>query len=239
MSATVADILADLIEPAGRHDPGTPAATIATAATSEDPCGLAGNQVPCDTLRQVATRATNGPLASQLVAACRTPTERPIGERWRGLSQVSQVSQGGTQWPTASGSIAAGHRSTIGPPSAVVSAPSIPTRPHKLEQASRTDAHARVWDATDIGRFLSRVAATQRRGFEEIDAEDLAERMHLLDEVAEGRSLCLDCLHLGGNTAAGWRCGNHLVASVSRDLAAELVTQPQRCKGRTAERSTP
>jgi len=106
-----------------------------------------------------------------------------------------------------------------------------PHRSYKLSQADADAAHAEPWSDAAIARFVARVAGIRRRGFSEPDAEDLAERMHLLDVQAEGRVICLGCTHLAGSTTTGWRCGNHRQAGMPRELAADLVTLAQRCHG--------
>ena len=103
------------------------------------------------------------------------------------------------------------------------------SRPYRLAQVAGDAAHAEPWNDGAIARFQTRVAAFRRRGFTEQDADDLAERSHLLDVQAEGRALCLTCRHLAGAVATGWRCGNHRAAGVARDLASELVMLAQRC----------
>lgn len=112
--------------------------------------------------------------------------------------------------------------------------PSSADRPYKLMQADMAAAHAEPWSEADMARFLARVAALRRRGFAEQDAQDMAERLHLLDVQAEGRVLCLDCRHLAGSTATGWRCGNRRLVRGGRELPAEWVTLPQRCFGLVA-----
>ncbi len=102
---------------------------------------------------------------------------------------------------------------------------------YALTHAESDAAHADAWDDATIARFQARVAAFRRRGFTEQDADDLAERSHLLDVQAEARALCLTCRHLAGAVATGWRCGNHRAAGVARDLAPELVMRAQRCPG--------
>jgi hypothetical protein len=115
-----------------------------------------------------------------------------------------------------------------------------PRRAYALSRAERDAAHAVPWDEAAIARFLARVAAIRRRGFNADDGEDLAEQLHLLDVQAEGRSLCLNCSHLAGTTATGWRCRNHQRAEMPRELAADFVARvPQRCPGyRAADRAT-
>jgi hypothetical protein len=104
-------------------------------------------------------------------------------------------------------------------------------RPYRLSRGEGDAAHQREWDDGACARFEARTAAIQRRGFNAQDAEDLGERMHLLDVQAEGRVLCLGCGHLRGSARIGWRCGNHTQAQVGRELPLALVTQPQRCLG--------
>lgn len=104
-------------------------------------------------------------------------------------------------------------------------------RPFGLTAGELDEAHREAWTAADIARFIARVAAVQRRGFAEHDAEDVAERLHLLDVQSEGLVLCLGCRHLSGTVGKGWRCGNHRAAGMPRELSAEVVTLPQRCAG--------
>ena len=106
----------------------------------------------------------------------------------------------------------------------------IPGR-YALTPAEAYAAHAEPWDDGAIARFQALTGHIRRHGFTEQDADDLAERLHLLDVQAEGRALCLTCRHLAGAVATGWRCGNHRAADVARDLAPELVTRAQRCPG--------
>lgn len=110
----------------------------------------------------------------------------------------------------------------------------VSARPYALTKAQRDAAHAQPWGDADCSRFLARAAAIRRRGFGVVDAEDLAELAHLLDVQDDGRAICLGCTHLAGTTATGWRCGNHRMAGMPRELAAGLVTTAQRCPGAQA-----
>ncbi|MFP5399676.1 MAG: hypothetical protein ACLGIT_15230 [Gammaproteobacteria bacterium] len=92
-------------------------------------------------------------------------------------------------------------------------------------------AHADPWDDAACARFEARARHLMRLGYGAQDAEDLAERLHLLDVQAEGRALCLGCRHLTGSTATGWRCRNHRSAGMAREVAGDLVALPQRCSG--------
>lgn len=104
-------------------------------------------------------------------------------------------------------------------------------RPYKLTRAEADEAHRTPWDDAAIARFVARVALFMRRGLNATDADDLAERLHLRDVHSDHRVICLECRHLAGTAATGWRCGNHKAAVVARELAAELVTTFQVCPG--------
>lgn len=215
--ATVADLLADLLGPAA--DPGATPAKAANPANREHWRGFPADSQAANGLRISANPeplATEAAPDSQTFAADSQGTNPPDRKQWRGFSQDSQDSQGATRakaspdpWPKRTEPV---------------------SRPYRLPQAAGDAAHAVPWDDAAIGRFLARVAALRRRGFAEQDADDLAERLHLLDVQAEGRALCLSCRHLAGSVT-GWRCGNHRAAEVGRDLPRELVTHAQRCPG--------
>jgi len=114
-----------------------------------------------------------------------------------------------------------------------------PARPYRLSAADADTAHADPWNDDVIERFKTRVAAIRRRGFSPQDADDLAEQLHLRDVHADHRVLCVECQHLAGSTATGWRCRNARAAGVGRDLPRELVTLAQDCPGfTTITRST-
>ena len=91
-------------------------------------------------------------------------------------------------------------------------------------------AHAEPWYDAAIARFQARTVAIQRRGFTELDAQDLAERLHLRDVHCDYRHLCLECEHLAGRAGA-WRCGNHKAADVGRELPRDLAAMFQNCAG--------
>src|SRR5574337_1514264 len=104
-----------------------------------------------------------------------------------------------------------------------------PERPQKLTPAELDLAHAEPWPEATCARVVARVSRFLRLGFNGADADDLAERQHLLDVQAEGRTLCVTCTHLAGHATAGWRCRQHRDAGVAAELPAALVTLPQRC----------
>jgi hypothetical protein len=95
------------------------------------------------------------------------------------------------------------------------------------------DLAAVAWTDADIARFLERRARLLRWGWAEPEAEALAERLVKRDRGGDERRMCIECRHLAGRAAAGWRCGNARTAHVARDLPAVLVDLPQRCPGFT------
>ncbi|MCC7151289.1 MAG: hypothetical protein IT501_04760 [Rubrivivax sp.] len=103
-------------------------------------------------------------------------------------------------------------------------------RPYALSQAEGDAAHAEPWDDAAIGRFEARVVLLRRRGFPDVSADDLAERLHLRDVQMDDRRLCLECIHLAGRAGA-WHCGNYRAAQVMRDVPGDLVARLQRCAG--------
>jgi hypothetical protein len=124
--------------------------------------------------------------------------------------------------------VVAGHardsanRLTVAPPQLIDPL----TRRYSLAQADTDAAHAGPWDGAAIARFVARMSLFMRRGVNAIDADDLAERLHLRDVQSDDRVLCLECKHL-----AGRRCGNANAAGVGRDLPTAMVMQLQRCPG--------
>ena len=106
-----------------------------------------------------------------------------------------------------------------------------PPRPYRLAPRVADVAHREPWSGAEITRFALRVARLRRRGFVVENAEDLAEGLHLRDLHADHRQTCLECRHLAGTTATGWRCGNHAAAGVARELPTALVVLFQVCPG--------
>lgn len=104
-------------------------------------------------------------------------------------------------------------------------------RPYRLASGDADVAHREPWNRAEITRFALRAARLRRRGFDAGDAEYLAEGLHLRDLHADHRQTCLECRHLSGSTATGWRCGNHAAAGVARELPTALVVLFQVCPG--------
>lgn len=210
IGATVADMLADLIGPAKSAWSGATPAKAAKAAKNRASIDAAGDSGACEGLRKVANLQPE-PAAptqdSQKFAALRRGVNRPQSEHPCGFSQDSQNSQG------VAGTIASAQPRS---------------RPYKLTKTQGDAAHAEAWNDAAIARFVARVSLFLRRGFDATDADDLAERLHLRDMQGDDHVLCVECTHLAGRTGA-WRCGNHRVAGVGRELPAALVTMLQRC----------
>jgi len=200
---------------ADRNPAGTPA-NPAKAAKTRASASSAADSDPCESLRKFANlahgRAATAP-DSQKFADIRKVQNRPETRASACDSQDSQLSQGYH--------------------------PENEARPFRLAPADAAVAHADAWTDAQIELFKARLRRLLALGFSPQDAEDLAERLHLRDLHADHRHLCLECLHLAGSTATGWRCRNARAARVARDLPAELVTMAQDCPGfSTATRST-
>ena len=71
-------------------------------------------------------------------------------------------------------------------------------------------------------------------------AEHLADKLVTRDRENDGRRVCLECLHLGGNRAGSWACRGWKLAGIaisSRDaqLPGDIVQLLQRCDGFIAD----
>ena len=86
-------------------------------------------------------------------------------------------------------------------------------------------------NTAEIDRFRCRVVSFIRRGIGEAQGELVADLLVIRDRHHDGLHLCLECSRLSGFADQAWRCANHRAAGVSRDLAADLVSMPQRCQG--------
>lgn len=107
-------------------------------------------------------------------------------------------------------------------------------RPYKTTPADAYTCHAGGWDDAEIARFQARAAALRRRGIDEDDADDLAERLTLRDRQQDERVLCAECSHYRPG-----RCGNHKAAGLaSFEVGSDLSTMLQRCPGFQVERVT-
>jgi hypothetical protein len=209
--ASVADLFADLLNPAG-----TPAKP-AKVAKNRAGIGAADDSAPCEGLRKSANpQAEQGAFAadSQEFAAPRRPENRAQSEHPCGLSQDSQLSQG-----------------SVGECASAPSPAEPESRPYRLTRAEGDATHAEPWDERACARFVARVSLFMRRGINATDADDLAERLHLRDVQGDDRRLCIECAYLAGRAASGWRCGNARAAGVASDLPADLATMAQRCAG--------
>ena len=64
-------------------------------------------------------------------------------------------------------------------------------------------------------------------GIDTKTAQDHAEKLMHRDTDMDDRRMCLECKNL--NRASSWRCSQWRTAGVTREIAADLVTQLQRC----------
>lgn len=93
--------------------------------------------------------------------------------------------------------------------------------------------HSSAMNTAEIDTFIARVAQFTAKGLSLAEAEALADRLVLRDREGDDRRLCVECVHLKGDTGR-WRCASAAVANISwyagdTALAGALVRQPQRC----------
>jgi len=111
--------------------------------------------------------------------------------------------------------------------SASAASPS-PPRPHALTRGEADTAHAGGWDDGEKARFTQRIAQFALRGFDQQDAEDLADRLALRDRNGDDLRMCVECSHLGER-------GRCLAAAMGRLPGADRRLEPvpillQRCE---------
>ena len=102
--------------------------------------------------------------------------------------------------------------------------------------------HSEAMNGGEIDTFTARLARFTDKGLGLglDDAEALADKLVKRDRDLDDRRLCLECIHLSGQSGKAWNCRNWRragVASRARDaqLPAALVLQLQRCDGFTAQ----
>ena len=96
--------------------------------------------------------------------------------------------------------------------------------------------HSEAMSGREIDTFTARLARFTDKGLALDDAEVLADKLVRRDRESGDRRLCLECLHLSGQSGKAWDCRNWQRAGVAlraRDaqLSAALVHQLQRCDG--------
>lgn len=96
--------------------------------------------------------------------------------------------------------------------------------------------HSEAMNTGEIDAFTARLARFTDRGLGLDDAEALADKLVTRDRESDDRRLCLECLHLSGQSGKTWDCRNWQAAKVAiraRDaqLSAALVLQLHRCDG--------
>ena len=98
--------------------------------------------------------------------------------------------------------------------------------------------YSTAMNTAEIDTFTARLARFTDWGVILEDAERIADRLVIRDREQDDRRLCLECIHLAGQSGATWHCKNWQRAGISlkaRDarLATAWVLQLQRCDGFT------
>lgn len=98
--------------------------------------------------------------------------------------------------------------------------------------------HTVAINTREIDTFTARLARFTDKGLGLDDAEDLADKLVRRDRDLDDRRLCLECIHLDGQSCAAWHCKNWQRAGIAfkageARLATALVLQLQRCDGFT------
>jgi len=96
--------------------------------------------------------------------------------------------------------------------------------------------HSSAMNGAEIETFSARLTRFTDKGLRLDDADDLVDKLVRRDRDLDDRRLCLECIHLAGQSGAAWHCKNWQRAGVAlraRDaqLATALVLQLQRCEG--------
>ena len=114
-----------------------------------------------------------------------------------------------------------------------------PTQTSQLATLAGVASHKPVdpdrwcWPASDamsgaeLQNFTGRVLLFTRRGFGNLQAEALADRLVMRDREQDDRRLCLECI-----TYRPGRCGNPRAAGLTtHEVGADLASLLQRCPG--------
>ena len=96
--------------------------------------------------------------------------------------------------------------------------------------------HSAAMTGAEIDNFTARLARFTNKGLSLEDAEALADKLVTRDRELDDRRLCLECLHLSGQSGRAWDCKNWRRAGVAlraRDaqLSASMVYLLLRCDG--------
>lgn len=130
------------------------------------------------------------------VAACRRGPNGPESEHWRGLSQMSQMSQG---CPLAGAATADGGETWLA---------------------------LSAWSEADMRAFKARQQRLLRLGYGADAAERLADHLTQAERHGDDRRACVDCVALEpGRCADSVRAGL-LTAWIGRELATKLQRCP-------------
>jgi hypothetical protein len=91
--------------------------------------------------------------------------------------------------------------------------------------------HTKAMNTAEIDTFMARLHLFTERGLDGTEAERLADCLVVRDREADGRGMCLECLHL--RRGAGlWMCNQWQRAGQSgADVPGDQVKLLQRCDG--------
>lgn len=100
-------------------------------------------------------------------------------------------------------------------------------RPYNLTREQLHAAHAEPWSEAVVVRFQARTATSQRHGYGEQDAENLAKQLHLRDVEGDGMVMCVECSY-----DRHGRCDNHRAPGLFvPELARVMTVMLQHCAG--------
>lgn len=89
--------------------------------------------------------------------------------------------------------------------------------------------HSSAMTGREIDTMAERTGLFNGRGLAALEAELLADKLVTRDREGDDRRLCLECAHLAGLGAWGWRCSQWQRTGLG--LPAGLAIQLQRCDG--------
>jgi hypothetical protein len=103
--------------------------------------------------------------------------------------------------------------------------------PHSGVSIGTIKRHATGKGNASKDQMLAAMRAAGLAPVDATDADDLAERLHPRDVLADDRRLCVECGCLAGHASTAWRCRSPRAAQSGPALPVELVTLLQRCSG--------
>ena len=68
--------------------------------------------------------------------------------------------------------------------------------------------HSSAMNGAEIDTFMARAARFTDKGLGLDDADELADKLVIRDRELDDRRLCLECIHVAGQSCAAWNCKN-------------------------------